>query len=415
MNKSNLIILTKNKNISTIQYGYEDFNISVSDKIPSCSEILLNKNFYLIKKDIKSILGYKLFLINFFRKRWSLLSEFKRLFLSTTNSPYKFILPTADLNPVYGLQLSSEKKELFKFYTIRIVNQEVLKISLIFFYILSTFKRKDYRTKTIVCINTTNLIFIKSLQKFFPKSKIYIRFYDSLDSGYININAFKKLLQYTFNTNISVETYSLTDSKKYKINYYPNTVNISNLNKFQNKYLLNNRNSVFFLGSANNERLKSLLQVINILTKNDVKICFYLFPDKTINDIDTINQINSDLGYQAITILKKYINYNEYIKLLSQYNIIIDFYRFNSDEGYSFRIPEAIILNKKIITNRQIIKYESFYKPQNVLLIEKDQNGNISFCKDNLQIFLSTLLPKYTQSDVNLFSSEQYLISHNMN
>lgn len=415
MNKSNLIILTKNKNISTIQYGYEDFNISVSDKIPSCSEILLNKNFYLIKKDIKSILGYKLFLINFFRKRWSLLSEFKRLFLSTTNSPYKFIFPTADLNPVYGLQLSSEKKELFKFYTIRIVNQEVLKISLIFFYILSTFKRKDYRTKTIVCINTTNLIFIKSLQKFFPKSKIYIRFYDSLDSGYININAFKKLLQYTFNTNISVETYSLIDSKKYKINYSPNTVNISNLNKFQNKYSLSNRNSIFFLGSVNRERLKSLLQVINILTKNNVKICFYLLLDKTINDIDTINQINTALGYQAIIILKKHINYNEYIKLLSQHNIIIDFYRFNSDEGYSFRIPEAIILNKKIITNRQIIKYESFYNPQNVLLIEKDQNGNISFCKDNLQIFLSTLLPEYTQSDVNLFSSEQYLISHNMN
>ena len=97
MNKSNLIILTKNKNISTIQYGYEDFNINVSDKIPSCSEIILNKNFYLIKKDIKTILGYKLFLINFFRKRWSLLSEFKRLFISNTKSPYKFILPTADL------------------------------------------------------------------------------------------------------------------------------------------------------------------------------------------------------------------------------------------------------------------------------------------------------------------------------
>ena len=137
--------------------------------------------------------------------------------------------------------------------------------------------------------------------------------------------------------------------------------------------------------------------------------------DKNNDNIIKLNQINSNLGYQAITILKKYINYNEYIKLLSQYNIIIDFYRFNSDEGYSFRIPEAIILNKKIITNRQIIKYESFYKPQNILLIEKDQNGNITFEKDNLQIFLSTLLPDYTQNDVDLFSSEQYLITHNMN
>ena len=415
MNKSNLIILTKNKNISTIQYGYEDFNINVSDKIPSCSEIILNKNFYLIKKDIKTILGYKLFLINFFRKRWSLLSEFKRLFISNTKSPYKFILPTADLNPVYGLQLNSEKKELFKFHTIRIVNQESLKISLIFFYILSFIKRKNYSIKTIICINTTNLIFIKTIQNLFPKSKIYIRFYDSLNSGYININAFNKLLLYVSNTNISVETYSLTDSIKYKINYYPNTASISNLSKFQNKSLLNNKNSVFFLGSVNSERLKSLIQIIKILTKNNVKICFYLFLDKNNDNIIKLNQLNSNLGYQAITILKKYINYNEYIKLLSQYNIIIDFYRFNSDEGYSFRIPEAIILNKKIITNRQIIKYESFYKPQNILLIEKDQNGNITFEKDNLQIFLSTLLPDYTQNDVDLFSSEQYLITHNMN
>ena len=415
MNKSNLIILTTNKNISTIQCGYDDFNIKVSDKIPSVYEILFNKNFYLIKKDIKPILGYKLSLINFLRKRWSLLSEFKRLFSSNTLSPYKFILPTADLNPVYGLQLSDEKKEFFKFHTIRIVNQEAIKISLIFFYILSFFRRKNYCTKTIVCINTTNLIFIKSLQKIFPKSKIYIRFYDSLDSGYININAFKRLLKYTLNTNISVETYSLTDSKKYKINYYPNTVNIANLNKIQNKYLLNNTNSVFFLGSVNSERLNSLLQLMNILTKNNVKICFYLFLDKEIKDLAALNQINSDLGYQAIKILKKYINYNEYIKLLSQYNITIDFYRFNSNEGYSFRIPEAIILNKKIITNRQIIKYESFYKPQNILLIEKDQNGNIYICKDKLQIFLSSLSPSYTQSDVDLFSAEQYLMTHNMN
>lgn len=45
--------------------------------------------------------------------------------------------------------------------------------------------------------------------------------------------------------------------------------------------------------------------------------------------------------------------------------------------GLSFRVFEAMALEKKLITNNQFIKKYSFYNPNNILVIE-NENYNFS-------------------------------------
>lgn len=417
MKKLNIIVLTKNSNLSTLKFGYDDLTIQITNKKPTLNDILFKKNYFLVRKDLKNELGLSLFIINFFRKRWSLHSELKRLFLLKDNSLYKFIMPSPESNSIYGAQFEQNFLSKFKFHTIRNINTNKFSLFLHVLYCLSNlvyFKNKYI--KSIICINTTNILFLKFLKRKFPCANIYIRFHDSLKSGYINYDDFIKVKSFAANNNISVETYSLYDSMKYRILYYPNTVNI---NKFFNiktsfKNIENiNQHSVFFLGSVNKSRFLPLIRVAKFLNKNKLKINFYFF----FNDPDSvqtiISDVNYELGYQGINIIN-YISYIDYLKLLIKNTIIIDFYRFFSNEGYSFRIPEAIALNKKIITNRDIIKKESFYDPRNILFVKEDKKQNIVVDNESLNLFLQNSIANYSKEYTNLFDFNKYLIYHDI-
>ena len=417
MKKLNIIVLTKNRNLSTLKFGYDDLTIQITDKKPTLNDILFKKNRYLIRKDLKSELGLSLFIINFFRKRWSLHSELKRLFLLRDNSLYKFIMPSPESNSIYGTQFEQNILSKCKFHTIRNIDTNKFSLFLYVLYFLSKFTCfKNKRIKSIICINTTNIQFLKFLKRIFPYTHIHIRFHDCLNSGYINLEDFIKVKAFASNNDISVETYSLYDSEKYRMLYYPNTVNI---NKFFNiktsfKNIENiNRHSVFFLGSVNKSRFLPLIRVAKFLNKNKLKINFYFF----FNDPDSvqtiIRDVNYELGYQGLNIIN-YISYTDYLKFLIKNTIIIDFYRFFTDEGYSFRIPEAIALNKKIITNRDIIKKESFYDPRNILFVKEDKEQNIVVDNESLNLFLQNSIANYSKEYINLFDFNKYLTYHDI-
>ena len=415
MKKLKIIVLTKNHNLSTLKFGYDDLAIQITNIKPTINDILFKKNRFLIRKDLKSELGLSLFIINFFRKRWSLHSELKRLFLLKDNSLYKFIMPSPESNSIYGTQFDQNTLSKFKFHTIRNIDTNKSSLILYVLYYLSNFvyfKNKDI--KSIICINTTNILFLKFLKRKFPCAKIHIRFHDCLKSGYINHNDFIKAKSFASNNNINVETYSLYDSTKYSMLYYPNTVNINNFLKIKNTFndIENiNKNSVFFLGSVNESRFLPLLRIAKFLNKNKFNVNFYFFCNDPDSVRTTINDFNYELGYQGINIIN-YINYTEYLKLLIKNTIIIDFYRFFSNEGYSFRLPEAIALNKKIITNREIIQKESFYDPKNILLIKEDSEQNIIVDDKNLILFLENSTASYSKDDTNLFDFNKYLTYH---
>lgn len=200
---------------------------------------------------------------------------------------------------------------------------------------------------TIICANATNTLFLYCLKKIFPKAKIINRFVDEFDE----VNHFKdplKLISYCNRNNIKIETYSYQCAKNFNIEYVPNYVNKAIIDDY-----LANSNIVdrcFFAGSCSNVRANLLLKIAEVLLENQINVLFYLNELKA-DAIDRAKRINKKYNGEFI-IYNKFIDYEIYIRKLLESSVIIDLYRVRADEGYSFRVAEALSASKKLITNR---------------------------------------------------------------
>jgi hypothetical protein len=82
-------------------------------------------------------------------------------------------------------------------------------------------------------------------------------------------------------------------------------------------------------------------------------------------------QSKEKLRSPYIEYLKESIPYAEMLKLLNHYEIILDIAKPNQ-HGLSFRIFEALGMNKKMITNNRSVMEYDFYNPNNILVIDFD-------------------------------------------
>lgn len=64
----------------------------------------------------------------------------------------------------------------------------------------------------------------------------------------------------------------------------------------------------------------------------------------------------------------------EVLKEYNQAKILVDFTRENQ-HGLSFRVFEAMALNKKLITDNPLIKNYDFYNPNNILIVDENLNN----------------------------------------
>ncbi|WP_262150899.1 glycosyltransferase family protein [Chryseobacterium foetidum] len=86
----------------------------------------------------------------------------------------------------------------------------------------------------------------------------------------------------------------------------------------------------------------------------------------------------------------------EVLKLYSKSKAILDFQR-NNQAGLSFRVFEAMALEKKFVTDNQDIKNYDFYNPENILILNKDfSNIEKSFFETEYQKLPEEIYYKYT-------------------
>ena len=99
------------------------------------------------------------------------------------------------------------------------------------------------------------------------------------------------------------------------------------------------------------------------------------------------------------TDLSKGLSYKDYIKFVSTGEVIIDLVRLNPEEGFPFRIPEALAFEKKVITNRRIIINSEFYDPTRFFVIGVDSIGTLKdFMESDYKKLPINVLDKF---DVN--------------
>ena len=95
----------------------------------------------------------------------------------------------------------------------------------------------------------------------------------------------------------------------------------------------------------------------------------------------------------------EWIPYCQYLEKAISTEIFIDLVRISQDEGFSYRIPEALALNRKIITNRRNLIQEPFYSKDRIFILGVDS-------LDGLQAFLENDIPKLDDSILSYFNSE---------
>ena len=165
----------------------------------------------------------------------------------------------------------------------------------------------------------------------------------------------------------SIYTYNQKDAKKYNIKYNSQFY-FDGIKEYKNK---KNTYDTYFLG----------------LDKGRVSILDELKKEFKLADINyKIIIVNSE---------QEKMSYLDNIKNASKSKSIIELYNDTSNSGLTLRSLEAMVLNKKIITNNKSIKNYDIYNRKNVFIIGCDNIKNIKKFINSPNQVLDTRIEDY--------------------
>ena len=166
----------------------------------------------------------------------------------------------------------------------------------------------------------------------------------------------------------TIYSFDLQDCKKYGFNFITNYIY---LEKKEIKPLSETNNRIFIILSID-ERLHLLNKIANYLSDNAIPFKFIITGKKKPKNIN-----------RNIIYTKKPIFIDDLMEELENANVYLDLIR-HGHNGLSFRIFEALAMQKKIITTNKSISEYDFYNPNNILILNEKSEVNIN------QDFLTT-------------------------
>lgn len=165
------------------------------------------------------------------------------------------------------------------------------------------------------------------------------------------------------NPNIDLHmTYDKGESEEYGFPYFSefeSKIDIPNLNKPEC--------DVYFAGKAK-DRLPILLDVFKKLTSFGLNCKFYL------------TGVPKDLqvALPGIEYSERFMTYREMVHHTVNTRFVLEINQGGAN-GYTSRFLEAVMYNKKLITNNYFIRQSKFYDPNKILIIEKAEDIQKSF------------------------------------
>jgi len=151
---------------------------------------------------------------------------------------------------------------------------------------------------------------------------------------------------------------------------------------------------LFYITSYDTQRLLRLNLLINKIS--DLNICFKTIVAGKKSWKKKITQIVDQKNIDIIKFRTKNVPQQSLPKLYKNTKVILDLQR-NNQMGLSFRIFEAMALEKKFITDNFTIKNYDFYNPENILILNDDfSNIEKSFFETEYQSIPQEIYYKYT-------------------
>lgn len=131
---------------------------------------------------------------------------------------------------------------------------------------------------------------------------------------------------------------------------------------------------VFFAGKAK-DRLQRLIKAYDILSGAGLRVKYYLtgVPEK--------DQVQRD----GITYAKKFMPYSEMLSHTINSRCVLE---INQEEavGYTSRFLEAVMFNKRLITDNKDVKRSKFYDPNYIHYITKVEEIDPSFINNGTEV-----------------------------
>lgn len=249
-------------------------------------------------------------------------------------------------------------------------------------YILKSLKKIGYQDQILI-INPEliDLEYHLEIKKYTNKYSAYL--YDSVARCPVN-----HLLNGVFDT---IYSFDKNDIKQYGFR------STNNYNYIDNETIdkkITIQNDVLYIASFDN-RMKIVQDFKSIFTEFELNFRFIIIGKKTF--LFKLKNLFSN-KIKGLELRKKRINNIELLKLYTETKVVLDIVRENQ-VGLSFRVFEAMALEKKLITNNATIKEFDFYNPNNILVIdEKMINIEKKFFETNYEPIDKKIFDKYTIS-----------------
>ena len=296
-------------------------------------------------------------------------------------------LPSDDLNiylpgehviDIYQKHLPDYKVNELKSYFSPLSNSLI--------YLLALVSRKRFHDgKGGICVfaNMMSPSLMKAYKLLHPEKDIVIRFHDRLEFVNESPDKVRNIIHDLLENNIvtDAESYSKEDAKLLGITYRPNAVNADALKKVDCHF----REHLYtFIGAYKSVEDKSRLDDLDEIRE---KLCAVFKGSRKYINEHMVNVNNFD---------NERITYDRYLEILGKSEIMVDMYRVDPYEGFSFRIPEALMLNRKVITNRLVILTSDFYDPSRFFIIGHDPVERLEeFVKDSFKPLSREIADKY--------------------
>lgn len=146
-----------------------------------------------------------------------------------------------------------------------------------------------------------------------------------------------------------------------------------------------------YITSYDKKRIKQLDILSQKFEELRLKFDLYVIGKKSWK-----NQLMKPFSKNKIVFTRKRINHENLPEFYKRTKVILDLMRENQ-YGLSFRVFEAMALEKKIITDNEKIKNYDFYNPNNILVLDKDfSNITKDFFETPYQPLPEEIYKKYT-------------------
>jgi len=229
------------------------------------------------------------------------------------------------------------------------------------------FKLKDNLDKSVpccfiiyaLCYEKYENFLIKYLRNNYKECKIILFYVDLFANSRFKFKKAKHLFDAIF-------SFEKNDADKHGFIYYDNPYSAIDITSTLPK------SDVFFIGK-NKNRLKTILAIYELLTKNGI-ICDFI-----ITDVDKKEQILKENIYYT-----DFMDYKDVINHVLSTKCILEILQ-DKAANPTLRSLEAVCYNKKLLTNCDDIVNKEYYNSEYISIFNDIENIDINFLKNEIK------------------------------